>query len=90
MVERQGARPIAVLVGLDRKSVQRYIAAAAEADLDRGTAERALDDELMAKGMRSGPAPPPTWARGALVSSSGSPRPVESVADRQWPDRSQG
>ena len=42
------------------------------------------------QGYASGPAPPPTWARGALVSSSGSPRPVESVADRQWPDRSQG
>ena len=45
----KGTRPIAVLVGLDRKTVQRYIAAAAEAGLDRGAGEHALDDELMAK-----------------------------------------
>jgi hypothetical protein len=45
----QGTRPIAVLVGLDRKTVQRYIAAATEAGLDRGAGEHALDDELMAQ-----------------------------------------
>ncbi len=45
----KGTRPIAVLVGLDRKTVQRYIAAAAEAGLDRGAGEHALGDELMAK-----------------------------------------
>ena len=35
----KGTRPIAVLVGLDRKTVQRYIAAAAEAGLDRDAGE---------------------------------------------------
>ena len=33
----QGTRSIAALVGLDRKTVQRYIAAAAEAGTSTGT-----------------------------------------------------
>ena len=45
----KGTRPIAALVGLDRKTVQRYIAAGAESGLERGAGEDALDDELMAK-----------------------------------------
>jgi hypothetical protein len=45
----KGTRPISALVGLDRKAVQRYIAAAAEAGLDRDADEDALDDELMAE-----------------------------------------
>src|SRR5271155_1131451 len=44
-----GTRKIAVLVDLDRKTVQRYIAAATAAGLQRGSGEDALDDELMAK-----------------------------------------
>ena len=36
MAARQGDAQIAVLVGLDRKTVQRYIAAAAEVGLGRG------------------------------------------------------
>ena len=44
----KGTRPIAALVGLDRKTVQRYIAAASEAGL-AGRGEGALGDELMAK-----------------------------------------
>ncbi len=45
----KGTRPIAALVGLDRKTVQRYIAAGVQSGLDRGAGEDALDDELMAK-----------------------------------------
>jgi len=45
----KGTRPIAALVGLDRKTVQRYIAAATGAGLQRDAGEDALDDELMAK-----------------------------------------
>jgi hypothetical protein len=45
----KGTRPIAALVGLDRKTVQRYIAAGADSGLERGAGEDALDDELMAK-----------------------------------------
>jgi len=45
----KGTRPIAALVGLDRKTVQRYIAAATAAGLERDAGEDALDDELMAK-----------------------------------------
>ena len=45
----KGTRPIAALVGLDRKTVQRYIAAASRAGLERGAGEGALGDELMAK-----------------------------------------
>jgi transposase len=45
----KGTRSIAVLVGLDRKTVQRYIAAATEAGLDRDAGEDCLDDELMAQ-----------------------------------------
>ena len=44
-----GTRKIAVLVDLDRKTVQRYIAAATEAGLERGAGEDALDDALMAQ-----------------------------------------
>ena len=44
-----GTRKIAVLVDLDRKPVQRYIAAAAGAGLEKGTAEEALDDVVMAQ-----------------------------------------
>src|SRR5271155_1122437 len=45
----KGTRPIAVLVGLDRKTVQRYIAAAAEAGLDRDGGEDSLNDGLLAE-----------------------------------------
>jgi hypothetical protein len=45
----KGTRPIAELVGLDRKTVQRYIAAATQAGLERHAGEDALGDELMAK-----------------------------------------
>jgi hypothetical protein len=45
----KGTRPIAALVGLDRKTVQRYIAAATGARLQRDSGEDALDDEPMAK-----------------------------------------
>jgi transposase len=45
----KGTRPIATLVGLDRKTVQRYIAAGTESGLERGSGEDALDDELLAK-----------------------------------------
>jgi transposase len=45
----KGTRPIATLVGLDRKTVQRYIAAAAEAGLDRDGGEDSLDDRLLAQ-----------------------------------------
>ena len=45
----KGTRPIAALVGLDRKTVQRYIAAAAEAGLERDGGEDSLDDGLLAK-----------------------------------------
>jgi transposase len=44
-----GTRKIAALVDLDRKTVQRYIAAATEAGLGRGAAEGSLDDALMAQ-----------------------------------------
>ena len=44
-----GTRKIALLVDLDRKTVQRYIAAATAAGLQRGPGEDALDDEIMAK-----------------------------------------
>ena len=45
----KGTRPIAALVGLDRKTVQRYIAAAAEAGLERDAGEDSLDDGVLAK-----------------------------------------
>jgi hypothetical protein len=45
----KGTRPIAALVGLDRKTVQRYIAAAAEAGFDRSAGEDSLDDGLLAQ-----------------------------------------
>ena len=45
----KGTRPIAALVGLDRKTVQPYISAAAEAGLDRGAAKALCTTELMAK-----------------------------------------
>jgi hypothetical protein len=45
----KGTRPISAMVGVDRKTVQRYIVAPAEAGLERSTDEDALDDELMAK-----------------------------------------
>ena len=48
-VRGTGTRQIAVLVGLDRKTVQRYIAAATEVGLERGAAEDSLDDALMAQ-----------------------------------------
>lgn len=38
----KGTRPIAALVGLDRKTVQRYIAAATGAGLQRDAGEDAL------------------------------------------------
>jgi transposase len=44
-----GTRKIAAMVDLDRKTVQRYIAAAAGAGLEKGTAEEALDDVVMAQ-----------------------------------------
>jgi len=44
-----GTRKIALQVDLDRKTVQRYIAAATAAGLQRGPGEDALHDELMAK-----------------------------------------
>ena len=45
----KGTRPIAALVDLDRKTVQRYIAAATQAGLGRGAGEDSLDDALMAQ-----------------------------------------
>ena len=45
----KGTRPIAGRVGLDRKTVQRYIAAVAEAGLERDAGEDSLDDGLLAK-----------------------------------------
>ncbi|HTT90410.1 MAG TPA: IS21 family transposase [Acidimicrobiales bacterium] len=44
-----GTRKIGVLVDLDRKTVQRYIAAATEVGLGRGAGEDSLDDALMAQ-----------------------------------------
>ena len=52
-----GTRKIAALVGLDRKTVQRYIAAATQAGLERGTGEDSLDDALMAQVCGSAPGP---------------------------------
>jgi transposase len=42
-----GERPIARGVGLDRKTVRRYIAAALELGMDRSSAEEQLTDELI-------------------------------------------
>ena len=65
MVERQGATPIAVLVGLDQKSVQRYIAAAAEADLDRGRAHGSPDERANGQGYASRPGPTADMGKGS-------------------------
>ena len=45
----QGARPIAVCVGVDRKTARRYIAAAVELGVDRSGGEGQLTDELIAR-----------------------------------------
>jgi hypothetical protein len=44
----ESQRSIERLVGLDRKTVRRYVAAAVEAGADRDGGEGQLDDRLMA------------------------------------------
>ena len=45
----EGERPIAHGVGIDRKTVRRYIAAAMELGVERSGGEEQLGDELMAR-----------------------------------------
>jgi hypothetical protein len=45
----EGLRSIERLVGVDRKTVRRYIQAATESGLGRGASEADLDDAFMAK-----------------------------------------
>jgi transposase len=45
----EGLRSIERLVGLDRKTVRRYVAAATASGLELGAAEKELDDAFMAK-----------------------------------------
>lgn len=75
---RRADAPNSGAVSLDRKIVQRYIATArgAGAGFARGIGEQALHDQLRPGIQRIRPQRRPLSARGAVVSSSGSSRPV--------------
>ena len=77
---KMGLRPIAEAVGVDRKTVRRYIEAAQAAGLVRDGGEGQLTDELIGAGDRGGPSGTAGGARRGVGGVPGRARADQGVA----------
>jgi transposase len=86
---REGLRSVEKLVGIDRKTVRRYVESARELGLERDAGEAQLSDVLIALVLERSGRIASTGTRQPGASSSPMPRPSR-VARRGRPDRRQG